>query len=74
MPASIQPEPVLAGAGALTNTPLPLRADSQIAWPSTVVGICSLVDSWVWPPVPAGSTPAGVSRKGNVVAPCPPNR
>ena len=62
------------GAALVTNTPLPLRACSQVSWPSVVSGRPVPFSVTVWPVAATYCTPLGVSTNGFWVAPWPPNR
>ena len=53
---------------------LALPFDLTLALAAIGLGICSVLDSWVWPPVDAACTPPGWSRNGTALAPWPPNR
>ena len=66
--------PLTPAAVLVTNTPLPVRAESHAAWPSVLSGRLVPASVRVWPPVAPNCTPPGASTKGFWVAPWPPNR
>ena len=70
-PASIQA--LLELVFFVTNTPLPVLADSQTWPPSSVSGSGSSVATLTSPPTPWNATPPGLSTNGAPPEPWPEN-